>query len=191
MRYFISYQGKIPKDSALIHRRNSYTPLSSHDQVKRPRLYSAGNQPWLPLAPTPAALMPEGQQSQVSARVTGPPPRVSLSCNQSPPTTVSGMCLAFLHLRFWSSRSNWLVCVEVTYMTSVSLSVLPWGHVLDCEWVALLSWCSAFHTPVFVMHELSCTPVLPPACRCRTAWVCLVEESASWIRHTNITLIHL
>ncbi|XP_078803899.1 6-phosphofructo-2-kinase/fructose-2,6-bisphosphatase 2 isoform X2 [Oryzias latipes] len=56
--------GKIPKDSSLIHRRNSYTPLSSHDQVKRPRLYSAGNQPWLPLAPTPSALMPEGLESQ-------------------------------------------------------------------------------------------------------------------------------
>ncbi|KAM4587549.1 6-phosphofructo-2-kinase/fructose-2,6-bisphosphatase 2 isoform 5-T6 [Odontesthes bonariensis] len=55
---------KIPRDSALIHRRNSYTPLSSHDQVKRPRLYSVGNQPWLPLAPTPSALMPEGLQSQ-------------------------------------------------------------------------------------------------------------------------------
>uniref|UniRef100_A0A3B3CAD1 Uncharacterized protein n=1 Tax=Oryzias melastigma TaxID=30732 RepID=A0A3B3CAD1_ORYME len=66
-----SNQGKIPKDSSLIHRRNSYTPLSSHDQVKRPRLYSAGNQPWLPLAPTPSALMPEGLQSQVSDRVTG------------------------------------------------------------------------------------------------------------------------
>uniref|UniRef100_A0A8C7Y760 6-phosphofructo-2-kinase/fructose-2,6-bisphosphatase 2 n=1 Tax=Oryzias sinensis TaxID=183150 RepID=A0A8C7Y760_9TELE len=58
-------------DSSLIHRRNSYTPLSSHDQVKRPRLYSAGNQPWLPLAPTPSALMPEGLESQVSDRVTG------------------------------------------------------------------------------------------------------------------------
>ncbi|KAM9758945.1 6-phosphofructo-2-kinase/fructose-2,6-bisphosphatase 2 isoform 2-T2 [Menidia menidia] len=58
--------GNIPMDSALIHRRNSYTPLSSHDQVKRPRLYSAGNQPWLPLAPTPSALMPEGLQSQES-----------------------------------------------------------------------------------------------------------------------------
>ncbi|XP_013865029.1 6-phosphofructo-2-kinase/fructose-2,6-bisphosphatase 2 isoform X2 [Austrofundulus limnaeus] len=56
--------GNIPRGSALIHRRNSYTPLSSHDQVKRPRLYSAGNQPWLPLAPTPSALMPEGLQSQ-------------------------------------------------------------------------------------------------------------------------------
>lgn len=74
LQYFISYQAKIPRDSALIHRRNSYTPLSSHDQVKRPRLYSAGNQPWLPLAPTPSALMPEGRQSQVSARVTGSPP---------------------------------------------------------------------------------------------------------------------
>uniref|UniRef100_A0A674F1Z4 6-phosphofructo-2-kinase/fructose-2,6-bisphosphatase 2 n=1 Tax=Salmo trutta TaxID=8032 RepID=A0A674F1Z4_SALTR len=53
-------------------RRNSYTPLSSHDQFKRPRLYSAGNRPWLPQRPTPSALqfpeMPEGvlQQSQVS-----------------------------------------------------------------------------------------------------------------------------
>ncbi|KAA8593241.1 hypothetical protein FQN60_009357 [Etheostoma spectabile] len=57
---------KIQRNSALIHRRNSYTPLSSHDQFKRPRLYSAGNQPWLPLAPTPSALMPEGRQSQES-----------------------------------------------------------------------------------------------------------------------------
>uniref|UniRef100_A0A8C2WF34 6-phosphofructo-2-kinase/fructose-2,6-bisphosphatase 2 n=1 Tax=Cyclopterus lumpus TaxID=8103 RepID=A0A8C2WF34_CYCLU len=57
---------KNPLDSALIHRRNSYTPLSSHDQVKRPRLYSAGNQPWLPLAPTPSALMPEGRQTRPS-----------------------------------------------------------------------------------------------------------------------------
>ncbi|XP_013990961.1 6-phosphofructo-2-kinase/fructose-2,6-bisphosphatase 2 [Salmo salar] len=34
-------------------RRNSFTPLSSHDQVKRPRLYSAGNPPQSrrPLAP--------------------------------------------------------------------------------------------------------------------------------------------
>ncbi|XP_029683267.1 6-phosphofructo-2-kinase/fructose-2,6-bisphosphatase 2 isoform X3 [Takifugu rubripes] len=55
---------KIPAEPSLTHRRNSYTPLSSHDQVKRPRLYSAGNQPWLPLAPTPSALMPEGRQSQ-------------------------------------------------------------------------------------------------------------------------------
>ncbi|KAF3854129.1 hypothetical protein F7725_022184 [Dissostichus mawsoni] len=57
---------KSAMDSALTLRRNSYTPLSSHDQFKRPRLYSAGNQPWLPLAPTPAALMPEGRQSQES-----------------------------------------------------------------------------------------------------------------------------
>uniref|UniRef100_A0A671YK99 6-phosphofructo-2-kinase/fructose-2,6-bisphosphatase 2 n=1 Tax=Sparus aurata TaxID=8175 RepID=A0A671YK99_SPAAU len=84
-----------PLDSTLIHRRNSYTPLSSHDQVKRPRLYSAGNQPWLPLAPTPSALMPEGRQSQVSARVTGSPSKsVTVNCNQSPPTTVVTLCLA-------------------------------------------------------------------------------------------------
>uniref|UniRef100_A0A8D3DBF2 6-phosphofructo-2-kinase/fructose-2,6-bisphosphatase 2 n=1 Tax=Scophthalmus maximus TaxID=52904 RepID=A0A8D3DBF2_SCOMX len=63
-----TFYGKMSRDSVLIHRRNSYTPLSSHDQVKRPRLYSAGNQPWLPLAPTPSALMPEGRQSQVSKK---------------------------------------------------------------------------------------------------------------------------
>ncbi|TSY83930.1 6-phosphofructo-2-kinase/fructose-2,6-bisphosphatase 2 [Bagarius yarrelli] len=56
----------------LLLRRNSYTPLSSLDQVKRPRLYSAGNRPWLPLAPSPSALpfpdTPEGAllHSQVS-----------------------------------------------------------------------------------------------------------------------------
>lgn len=73
-------QGKVPKDSSIIHRRNSYTPLSSHDQVKRPRLYSAGNQPWLPLAPTPAALMPEGRQSQVRAPPPPPPPTPPPTC---------------------------------------------------------------------------------------------------------------
>lgn len=68
---FISYQGKISRDTAPLPRRNSYTPLCSRDQMKRPRLYSAGNAPWLPLAPTPSALLPDGRQSQVSERVSG------------------------------------------------------------------------------------------------------------------------
>ncbi|CAB1353623.1 unnamed protein product, partial [Coregonus sp. 'balchen'] len=59
---------KVPRDPAPILRRNSYTPLSSHDQFKRPRLYSAGNRPWLPQRPTPSALqfpeMPEGVLQQ-------------------------------------------------------------------------------------------------------------------------------
>ncbi|XP_019214623.1 6-phosphofructo-2-kinase/fructose-2,6-bisphosphatase 2 isoform X1 [Oreochromis niloticus] len=98
----IAAQGKIPKDSTLIHRRNSYTPLSSHDQVKRPRLYSAGNQPWLPLAPTPSALMPEERQSQVSEIVKGSPSK-SRRLSVIGPTTVVIMCLAFSHLSFGSS----------------------------------------------------------------------------------------
>lgn len=73
----ISNQGKVRRESApLLQRRNSYTPLSTLDQVKRPRLYSAGNRPWLPLTPSPTTLhfpdMPEGvlllQQNQVSVR---------------------------------------------------------------------------------------------------------------------------
>ncbi|XP_067361983.1 6-phosphofructo-2-kinase/fructose-2,6-bisphosphatase 2 isoform X7 [Channa argus] len=97
-------EGKIPRDSALMHRRNSYTPLSSHDQVKRPRLYSAGNQPWLPLAPTPSALMPEGLQSQVSASVTGSSYKpVTVTCTQSPLTPVVTPCLAFAPLSRGSS----------------------------------------------------------------------------------------
>uniref|UniRef100_A0A3Q3WQN9 Uncharacterized protein n=1 Tax=Mola mola TaxID=94237 RepID=A0A3Q3WQN9_MOLML len=92
--------GKIPRESALVHRRNSYTPLSSHDQVKRPRLYSVGNQPWLPLTPTPSALMPEERQSQVSARVKPPPYKksVTVNCNQSLP-----LCFASPRLSFGSS----------------------------------------------------------------------------------------
>ncbi|XP_077429915.1 6-phosphofructo-2-kinase/fructose-2,6-bisphosphatase 2-like isoform X4 [Vanacampus margaritifer] len=78
-----TYQDQFPKDFALLLRRNSYTPLSSHDQVKRPRLYSAGNQPWLPLAPTPSALMPEGRSSQVSVASA-----VGRVANQSPPIPV-------------------------------------------------------------------------------------------------------
>ncbi|MGH0158984.1 UNVERIFIED_CONTAM: hypothetical protein FKN15_036628 [Acipenser sinensis] len=46
-----------------LQRRNSFTPLASHDQVKRPRLYSAGNRPRLPLTTSPGALhFPEPQQ---------------------------------------------------------------------------------------------------------------------------------
>lgn len=115
-----------------MHRRNSYTPLSSYDQVKRPRLYSAGNQPWLPLAPTPSALMPEGRQSQVSHRVTGSPSKsVAVNCKRSHPTTVVTVCLAPPCLSFGSSR--WFsVCVatdahEIHLSISLSLS----GHVLN------------------------------------------------------------
>ncbi|KAG9332699.1 hypothetical protein JZ751_014798 [Albula glossodonta] len=69
--------GKDPNPS--LQRRNSYTPLSSHDQVKRPRLYSAGSRPGLPLAPSPATLQflesPEGavlEQSQELLGLTSP-----------------------------------------------------------------------------------------------------------------------
>nr|XP_055040292.1 6-phosphofructo-2-kinase/fructose-2,6-bisphosphatase 2 isoform X2 [Misgurnus anguillicaudatus] len=44
------------ESTPLLLRRNSYTPLSTHDRVKRPRLYSAGNRPWLPLALSPTTL---------------------------------------------------------------------------------------------------------------------------------------
>ncbi|KAL4623791.1 6-phosphofructo-2-kinase/fructose-2,6-bisphosphatase 2-like isoform X1 [Arapaima gigas] len=48
--------GKVQKKPApTIHRRNSYTLRSSHDQVKRPRLYSVGSHPGLPLASSPLA----------------------------------------------------------------------------------------------------------------------------------------
>ncbi|XP_041091919.1 6-phosphofructo-2-kinase/fructose-2,6-bisphosphatase 2-like isoform X1 [Polyodon spathula] len=55
---------KSGKDPApTLQRRNSFTPLASHDQVKRPRLYSAGNRPRLPLTTTLGALhFPEPQQ---------------------------------------------------------------------------------------------------------------------------------
>ncbi|XP_034021736.1 6-phosphofructo-2-kinase/fructose-2,6-bisphosphatase 2-like [Thalassophryne amazonica] len=58
--------GKIPWGHAPILRRNSYTPLCSNDQLKRPRLYSVGNQPWLPATRTPPALMPDEEQCQES-----------------------------------------------------------------------------------------------------------------------------
>ncbi|KAJ8016708.1 hypothetical protein DPEC_G00010130 [Dallia pectoralis] len=45
-------------------RRNSFTPLSSHDQVKRPRLYSAGNPPQMhPFIPSMQSLeVPEATE---------------------------------------------------------------------------------------------------------------------------------
>uniref|UniRef100_A0A8C1GCM5 6-phosphofructo-2-kinase/fructose-2,6-bisphosphatase 2 n=1 Tax=Cyprinus carpio TaxID=7962 RepID=A0A8C1GCM5_CYPCA len=72
----ISNQSKVRRGSAPLLRRNSYTPLSSHDQVKRPRLYSTGNWPWLPLTPSPTTLhnpdAPDGalllQQSQTRSK---------------------------------------------------------------------------------------------------------------------------
>ncbi|XP_036390280.1 6-phosphofructo-2-kinase/fructose-2,6-bisphosphatase 2-like isoform X1 [Megalops cyprinoides] len=55
---------KVRKDPVpALLRRNSYTPLSSHDQVKRPRLYSAGNRPGLPLGPSPK--FPEAPEGAV------------------------------------------------------------------------------------------------------------------------------
>ncbi|KAG7493938.1 6-phosphofructo-2-kinase fructose-2,6-bisphosphatase 2-like isoform X1 [Solea senegalensis] len=95
---------KIPWDSAPMLRRNSYTPLASHDQLRRPRLYSAGNPPWLPLAHTTAGLMPEERLSQVSKRVTGSPFKLAtINSNQLPRTTVVTLCLAFPRLSLGSS----------------------------------------------------------------------------------------
>ncbi|XP_058229709.1 6-phosphofructo-2-kinase/fructose-2,6-bisphosphatase 2 isoform X5 [Hemibagrus wyckioides] len=81
----------------LLLRRNSYTPLSSLDQVKRPRLYSAGNRPWLPLAPSPSALhfpdTPEGallhSQLRVSGSFLNPCAKESSLKAQKTPLTVS------------------------------------------------------------------------------------------------------
>ncbi|CAL8367468.1 unnamed protein product [Lota lota] len=45
------HQDDVPTTS---YRRNSFTPLSSQDQVKRPRMYSVGNPPYTRRAPAPA-----------------------------------------------------------------------------------------------------------------------------------------
>ncbi|XP_035377421.1 6-phosphofructo-2-kinase/fructose-2,6-bisphosphatase 2a [Electrophorus electricus] len=46
-------------------RRNSFTPLSSQDQVKRPRLFSMGNPPRIPLPPSLASTeVPEAQEQE-------------------------------------------------------------------------------------------------------------------------------
>lgn len=139
-------------DSALILRRNSYTPLSSHDQVKRPRLYSAGNQPWLPLAPTPSALMPEGRQSQVSDRIIGSLSKsVTVSYNQSPPTPVVNLCVAFPRLSFGSSR--WFsVCVEndvhgVHLFLSFSISTRACFEFWIGDFPLLTLWLSVLKKP--------------------------------------------
>ncbi|TRY98613.1 hypothetical protein DNTS_005288 [Danionella cerebrum] len=44
-------------------RRNSFTPLSSHDQAKRPRLFSVGNQPPRKLTSAPALTQPHLSES--------------------------------------------------------------------------------------------------------------------------------
>lgn len=46
------YQGgKKQEMPQTLLRRNSFTPLSSQDQIKRPRLFSVGNPPRLPVIP--------------------------------------------------------------------------------------------------------------------------------------------
>ncbi|XP_076840796.1 6-phosphofructo-2-kinase/fructose-2,6-bisphosphatase 2a isoform X2 [Brachyhypopomus gauderio] len=46
-------------------RRNSFTPLSSQDQVKRPRLFSVGSPPRIPLPPSLASTrVPETQEQE-------------------------------------------------------------------------------------------------------------------------------
>ncbi|RXM91140.1 6-phosphofructo-2-kinase/fructose-2,6-bisphosphatase 2 [Acipenser ruthenus] len=86
-KYHYRYPGGEDKSGTdpapTLQRRNSFTPLASHDQVKRPRLYSAGNRPRLPLTTSPGALhFPEPQQgalhqqTQVSVThyIASPPP---------------------------------------------------------------------------------------------------------------------
>ena len=74
--FFFSDQNKVQTDVVppAFHRRNSFTPLSSQDQIKRRRLYSMGNPPqaYMSQAPTlpsmPFSEASEGaelQQSQV------------------------------------------------------------------------------------------------------------------------------
>uniref|UniRef100_A0A4W4FLJ9 6-phosphofructo-2-kinase/fructose-2,6-bisphosphatase 2 n=1 Tax=Electrophorus electricus TaxID=8005 RepID=A0A4W4FLJ9_ELEEL len=71
-------------------RRNSFTPLSSQDQVKRPRLFSMGNPPRIPLPPSLASTeVPEAQEQE------------ELSDDQ-----VS--FLAYYHVRVWVWVWMWL-----------------------------------------------------------------------------------
>ena len=74
---FFTDQNKVQADSMppAFLRRNSFTPLSSQDQIKRPRLYSMGNPPQARLSQAPtlpsmqfseASEAPELLQSEVS-----------------------------------------------------------------------------------------------------------------------------
>lgn len=60
-------QNKVRKDDVPpgFFRRNSFTPLSSQDQIKRPRLYSVGNAPQAPRM-SQAPTLPSMQFSEAS-----------------------------------------------------------------------------------------------------------------------------
>lgn len=69
----ISNQNNFPKNQTPVRmRRNSFTPLSSSNTVRRPRNYSVGSRPLKPLSPLRALDVQEGAdqpKTQVSIPV--------------------------------------------------------------------------------------------------------------------------
>ena len=69
----ISNQNNLPKKQTPVRmRRNSFTPLSSSNTIRRPRNYSVGSRPLKPLSPLRALDMQEGAdqpKTQVSIPV--------------------------------------------------------------------------------------------------------------------------
>nr|ABY59651.1 6-phosphofructo-2-kinase/fructose-2,6-bisphosphatase 2 transcript variant 2 [Mus musculus] len=68
-----SYMTNFPKSQTPVRmRRNSFTPLSSSNTIRRPRNYSVGSRPLKPLSPLRALDMQEGAdqpKTQVSIPV--------------------------------------------------------------------------------------------------------------------------
>ena len=125
---FISYQGRVTREATPLLRRNSFTPLSSNE-VKRPRLYSAGSRRWLPLAHTPAALMPEGQQSEVSVRITLFKSTILISPLASFPSLTP-------HLIFSITRpplDGFSLCCDVGVYTLYSVSLFLFSFLWRCH----------------------------------------------------------
>uniref|UniRef100_A0A673FMC3 Uncharacterized protein n=1 Tax=Sinocyclocheilus rhinocerous TaxID=307959 RepID=A0A673FMC3_9TELE len=67
----VCYQGSSRQEvQPTLLRRNSFTPLSSEDQVKRPRLFSVGNPPRLASVPALSTTrFPEAEESEDKFRV--------------------------------------------------------------------------------------------------------------------------
>lgn len=60
---FLCVQANSKQEVAV--RRHSFTPMSSQDQVKRPRVFSVGNPPRTPLPPSLSSTdVPEAQENE-------------------------------------------------------------------------------------------------------------------------------
>lgn len=136
----LSNQDKVCNDvvPTTFLRRNSFTPLSSHDQVKRPRLYSAGNPPQSrrPLAPFIPSMQsfedPEGAELTRSQE--------SLNCF-SPGDSEDAVC-SWRGQRRGFPLPNILSAIRSGFKYYFKCLYIPWMFALACQECQMGSVCT-------------------------------------------------